>query len=284
MTDTYYPKSKMKYSTKSFTEMRDQFLKECWTEFRVELCLDTLVGGRPATPEMIEKWMNAVCKERSQEDRSKMINASKNLLPDRALLSDVVEDAEARSMTVFARHPKDRCLCLECRCLKAALKESANIVKPLVKDPTKKEEGNQGTNNLRSKVAERVFVVGDYAHILLNGKKIQEAPVESSEEKPKTNGIGVPLTEGAVLMDIPAEQRAIHVITQQGPRSALKKYEILRDVTVAFTVKILNDGVISEDQFRTILFYLENGGVGADRSQGFGQSQQQGTCCERIAA
>jgi hypothetical protein len=93
--------------------------------------------------------------------------------------------------------------------------------------------------NFKSKLAERVFV--EPAMILL-GKE----------------------PDGT-------DERVVHVMTAMGPRSSFKKYDYYDAPEISFTLKVLNDGVVTEHHLRTILEYAQDNGLGADRSQGFGQ-------------
>jgi hypothetical protein len=70
------------------------------------------------------------------------------------------------------------------------------------------------------------------------------------------------------------ESRPISVVTRQGPRTALKRYEYVNEAELQFAVVVLNDGVagtlLAEDDLRAILVFGEGLGLGADRSQGEG--------------
>jgi CRISPR/Cas system CSM-associated protein Csm4 (group 5 of RAMP superfamily) len=109
-----------------------------------------------------------------------------------------------------------------------------------------KESANVLKNNrlldikqLKSKLAERVFVYPD--HIRL--------------------GAGPDGTD----------QRVVHVMTAQGPRSSIKFFDYLNEPEIEFHLKVLKDNVVTESVLRTILEYAQENGLGADRSQGFGQ-------------
>ena len=65
-------------------------------------------------------------------------------------------------------------------------------------------------------------------------------------------------------------ERPIHVMTAQGPRDALKRTDVLIDVEILATVRVLNDGMVTPDVLKTILDYAVVNGLGADRSQGMG--------------
>jgi hypothetical protein len=125
--------------------------------------------------------------------------------------------------------------CLESRNLKAMFKESANIVKNM----TVLYERGKPVSFLRAKVAERVFV---------NPRFIRVAPMDS----------------------VMSAERPIHVMTRQGPRTALKRVDYVENVQFTCTVKVLNDGQIKDKTLRTMLDYAQDGGLGTDRSVGSG--------------
>lgn len=60
-------------------------------------------------------------------------------------------------------------------------------------------------------------------------------------------------------------------MTMQGPRSSLKLFDYIDQPTITFRLRVLNDGVFKEEMLKVILEYCQENGLGADRSQGFGQ-------------
>ena len=148
-------------------------------------------------------------------------------------LPDIADDREARSWTIFKRD--DRGLYLEGRCIKSGLKEAANIIKEMV-----------GIKALKSKVADQVFVVEDRCYFTRGGQPIKE---------------------------VTQEERAIHVMTASGPRNSLKRFDILYDVDMTFTVKMFAHGTVTEEALGFAILYLQDVGLGSDRSQGFGKNQ-----------
>jgi len=206
-----------------------------WTAFdsyRVAARIKNIVGGKPATEDMIEKWVNATCKAKTAEERAKIRDAHVGTLPDMA-----EEKADAQTV-VFARLPNGE-LAIEGRQIKAMLKESANIIKDIVPGG---KDGEAGQKALKSKVADQVFVVEEH----------------------------VPL---GVTEPTRREQRPIHVMTAQGPRTSIKRSEIVEGAEIQFTVKRRSGpGLgVSEKALLGILDYAQTVGLGADRSQGFGQ-------------
>ena len=66
------------------------------------------------------------------------------------------------------------------------------------------------------------------------------------------------------------DQRAVHVMTRQGPRSALKKFDYVEEPTITFQLEVLNDGVVTKQRLESVLEYCAKNGIGAMRSQGEG--------------
>lgn len=201
-------------------------------EYHVRMVIPELVGGVPKHKDLLKGWINATNKEKSDEDRQKLIEASITELPD---LSSEKED---KSWVGFKQD--DKGLYIEGRQVKAMLKESANIVKKEVPVPKNIEKSGKGIAALKSKVADHVFVVEDKIYL--------------GREKPDLQ-----------------EERPIHVMTAQGPRTSVKRSDIVKDVTIDFTVRRFCDTAVPEVSLFAILDYCRNLGLGADRSQGKGK-------------
>lgn len=60
-------------------------------------------------------------------------------------------------------------------------------------------------------------------------------------------------------------------MTRQGPRSALKRNDYVREPKLAFTLRVLDDKVITEDLLRDVLEYGGTHGIGAERGLGYGR-------------
>jgi len=73
-----------------------------------------------------------------------------------------------------------------------------------------------------------------------------------------------------IRAEVHVAERPIRVMTRQGPRTSLKRYEFADGVRLRFRLKLLDDGVVEERHLRRILDYLQESGLGADRSQGSG--------------
>jgi len=222
----------------NFQEFRKTFHRKLFDSYRVTIDLVDIAGGTPADPKMLEGWINATNKEKSAEDRAALVEATADELPV------IAGEQEAKSWVRFKRD--DRGPYIEGRCIKAALKECANIVKSAVKSRGKNGE-EAGTKNLKSKMAECVFVAEEKIYITDKG--------------------GNPISG-----DVPTEERPAHVMTAQGPRTSIKRTDVLRDVRIQFTARLAKTGAVSEAALFAALSYLEINGIGADRSQGRGRA------------
>lgn len=67
-----------------------------------------------------------------------------------------------------------------------------------------------------------------------------------------------------------SDERTVHVMTRQGPRSALKKFDYVEKPTITFRLEVLNDGIVTRHRLDTVLDYCAKNGLGAMRSQGEG--------------
>jgi len=200
--------------------------------YRVKLKAVELVGGTPKDPEMIKGWLGATCKAMAQEERAKIVEAKVEAM------AQVVEEEVEATGTTFLSDP-ELGLYIEGRQLKAMLKEAANIMRSTV--PSKKKDGERGIANLKSKMADHVFV--DEYRVFLNRQKVDKTI-----------------------------QRPIHIEDgPRGPRSAIKVSDIVENVELEFTIRRLRHGEVPEAALYLCLHYCENLGLGADRSQGFGK-------------
>lgn len=235
----------------SFADFKAQFQGTLFDEYQVNMALKDVAGGIPMHPELIAGWINATNAEKSEEERKKIIDATLETLPE------VSEEKEAKSWVGFKRD-KDGFLYIEGRCVKAMLKEAGNILKELVPNGGNQRGKNKGKEKgitaLKSKIADHVFVVENRIYFTRNGDRIKE-PDE-------------------------LEERPIHVLTPIGPRSSLKRTDILKDVDVEFHLRRLADDAVPEKALYACLVYAQQLGLGADRSQGRGVSKNIG--CEMV--
>ena len=208
-----------------------------WVHYRLTIHADDLAGGLPVDPRLIDAWQQAHWSKRPDV----VLQPGDPKTPEEAaartadLLSGVV--ADEAGWTTFPRDPVTKELCIEGRQIKAALKEAANICKGMEPFFVR---GKQVP--LRSKLAERVFVLE------------RLLPMSPSRTEPDDT-----------------IERPIHVMTAQGPRDALKRTDIVRNVVLGCTLRVLNDGLFTKGLLEGLLEYAGQNGLGADRSQGMGR-------------
>lgn len=218
----------------TFEKFRAQFERNIFDTYDVAIRLRDVAGGTPADPRLIEAWIKAMNKDKSDEERAKIVAATIEALPG------IVDSEASASWCRFKRDEKG--VYMEGRQIKAGLKEASNIIKSTLRD----KKGEKGITALKSKVAECVFVVDEKIYMLRDGQ---------------------PITG-----EIPTEERPIHVMTRQGPRTSLKRVDVLKDVEIKFAVRLALTGAVSEEALFGSLAYLQYLGLGADRSQGRGQA------------
>jgi len=72
------------------------------------------------------------------------------------------------------------------------------------------------------------------------------------------------------------EEKPIHVMTAQGPRTALKRFDYVNGVILKFEIWVLKTAPqesrhIGEEDLVKVLTFMQENGIGADRSQGEGK-------------
>ncbi len=217
---------------------------DLWKRYAVTLSIrNKVTGGIPTNPDLIKGWLQANMPLVAEEEKAKL--AEKTL----AELPAAVED-KAEAMWNTFKEDADG-IYFEGRNVKSMFKECANILREKLiasekagKAPDAKEKKSRFTN-LKSRLAERLFVEDDKIRFVRDGKPLLE--VDGDEE------------------------RAIHVMTAQGPRTALKRCDFVNGpVELSFTIRVMDDGVVDEDLVRVLLDFAGWNGLGAERSQGSG--------------
>jgi len=220
---------------------------DIWDYYALAFDLEDIAGGTPVDPRLIDKWQ-----EKNWNNKAKLLAAdpetgrpadpqSYQEAAERTKAMVPPAVAEEAGWTTFVRDPAGR-LCKESRDVKAMLKECANVMRPLIPVPNAK--GEEGIIPLRARLAEQVFV------------------------EPRLIPLQPERTEADDVLEKP-----IHVVTAQGPRDALKRTDICRrQVEIHCVLKVLRYRplIFTHAVLDQILFYAQDNGLGADRSQGFG--------------
>jgi hypothetical protein len=73
-----------------------------------------------------------------------------------------------------------------------------------------------------------------------------------------------------IQAEIQRDDRPLTVMTMQGPRTSIKRFEFAENVPLAFTLRTLDGGVATAENLEALLEYMALNGLGSDRSQGAG--------------
>lgn len=149
----------------------------------------------------------------------------------------MVDNVAEKSWIGFYRDEK-KGLYLEARCVKAAIKQCASVL-----GITKQKRGSK-----------QILHEGAEVKAMDGGNRLWLG-------KQEADGI---------------DERPIHVMTPQGPRTALKRGDYVEGVVLEFEIWVLTTAAqetrhIGEEQLRDILTLAQENGIGADRSQGKGK-------------
>lgn len=200
---------------------------------------DKLVGGIPGNPRLIEGWIakNAGLSTGSEENHALILRTLRELgeeIPDNISYEDLMavtaKVAKQSNSCMFKRDEEG--LYIEGRQLKAALKESTNVLYA-------GERWGATKKGPRSYLTERVFVDEDRLHL----------------------GVNEPDPDLLLMIG--------QVSGPTGTRSVLGYYETVTKCSINFTVRVVKD-LITDDQWAEVWTHAEANGLGALRSQGHG--------------
>jgi len=141
------------------------------------------------------------------------------------------EEAE-RGYATFKRD-EEGYIVYEGRCVRAHIKDCANAIQGLL-----------GIRALKSKVANRVYVEPRFIPLYDS---------ETGERKTEPDG---------------SEVRLVHAMTMRGPRSSVKTVDYVNEPTMRFTLRVLNDGLVSRELLEQIFEYGGEHGMGQERGAG----------------
>ena len=194
---------------------------------------DKLCGGIPKSPEAIDGWIRAVVENKNRLEQ--IIADTKIEMKTDALTDEQIEELKQACWIGFKSNGAG--LYIEGRQVKAMLKEAANVIK-----------NRLDMTAFKARVAERLFIRND------------------------TIPLGVDAPSGS-------HESMIHAMTASGPINALKRVDYVTQPTITFHLKALNEPFVNKkkeklpvlDALRLLLEYGSENGLGADRSQGYGQ-------------
>jgi hypothetical protein len=210
-----------------------------WTRFDIRFEFVTrLCGGVPADPEMVKRWLEA----RQPTNRPPQSKSIDEVAEE--VMASVPEDAEP-SLHCIQRH--EGRLVVGMRTLRGHIKDCSNILSSLYVGKVEKEK------SFAVKVKNAVYYPPE----------VYWVPIVRTET-------GEPITEPDGNYD-----KAIHIMTPQGPRSALKTVEYVEDASIVFPLQVLTTPggkmVVSETDLKTLFLYGGSHGYGPERGDGQGR-------------
>jgi hypothetical protein len=218
----------------------DRSADDDFARYRVELQVnDKIIGGIPKDPDTIRKWIESRIAQGADLALQQVVNetvAAMSTEGEPPAFGDVIDGVARQIEGGNGFKTVDGQLVYEGRCMKSALKEACNVAYPGKTWPDKPEGIRKG---LVRYLAERVFV------------EDQHIPLD------------VPHPSGT-------EQRIKHIMTQQGPRSAISVVDYVTKPKLTFTVAVLDDFLPAKAWAR-IWQCAEEIGIGADRARSDGK-------------
>jgi len=193
--------------------------KELWNVLKVRWDFEgRLCGSVPMQKDLVGPWLQSRMGEVDPEVEAEVL--------------ETIDEAQDRVTLGFQKDENG--IFVRGGTVKAHLKDSANQIKDIL-----------GIKNLRSKVANRIYVAEYRIYIERNGETLQEP--DSSFDQP------------------------IHVITPRGPRNSLKTIGFVEKAYFIFTVKLLQDKEITREVLQSIFEYGGLHGYGGERGMGEGR-------------
>ena len=189
-----------------------------WKNIEVKMVfLEKLCGSVPQNKEIVKRWLSV---------RKAPEGAEEEVL-------ETVEDNQEKVTLSFQKDEKG--IFLRGGTVKAHLKDCSNQIKDVL-----------GIKNLRSKIANKVFVQESRIYLKRN--------------------------DSEYVFEVDGEfDQPIHVITGLGPRSALKTIRFLTKPNIEFTLKILEDKEVDIKIIEKIFEYGSIHGFGGERGMGEGR-------------
>lgn len=203
-----------------------------WKRYEVELqMIGRFAASLPKRREEIQAMLENRMPSKPPENFTPIAELTEEVAEKVATPAEGEEEAEELKFGWATFPQNDEGLYYEGRCIRGHLKDCANQIKDVIKPEVRA---------LKAKVANKVYVMTDI--IPLDAKEIAGT-----------------------------EQRFVQVMTRQGPRSTIKYVDYLEKPTLKFRLKVLDDGIITEEILTSIFEYGAIHGLGQERSQGWGR-------------
>ena len=225
----------------------DDLTDAMYTRYEVKLqFLDKIMGGTPQKPDLIAGWIRSKMGLGPDSDAELASIVRQTLLdlgvetPENATLDEIVKASEKvgaeRHGNTFKRDTFG--LYVETRQIKSGLKEAVAVL-------YSGDRWGKTRKGPKNALSEWVFVEGQKVHL------------------GRTEPDGTWTQHGVVS-------------GPQGSRSTLTQYDYCEQPEISFVIRSLIDPIdgkerISAEQWRMVLLYLQDSGLGALRSQSHGQ-------------
>jgi hypothetical protein len=216
-----------------------------WNTYRVTIASrERIVGGIPIVPEgadradIYEKWARGQGVEQDP-DFEEPLHAALAVDPDMPV---ALAEEDVQGLETGFRHDAGG-IYIEARQLKALLREAA-----------------QRLGLIKTKRGARQVIQHDLHVRALDGsQKLRLHDATTMEVLTAPTG---------------KDRRPISVVTRQGPRTSIKRFDYVADAIILAELRVLaggvGDGILGEQELRAMLELGQELGLGADRSQGEG--------------
>lgn len=214
-----------------------------WTTYRVRMeFLTKLCGGVPANPDLQKRWLEAR-KPENRPPQSKSIDEIASEVYETTTAAGVA--TEEMTLHVFQRH--GGALAVGMRTVRGHIKDISTVLSSLYV----------------GKIAgERSFAVR-VKNAVYYPPEVYWIPVLDART-------GKPIMEPTGRYD-----KAIHMMTPQGPRSAIKTLEYVEGAAIEFPLLVMTQPsgklVVSEADLKTVFTYGGTHGYGPERGDGEGR-------------
>jgi hypothetical protein len=221
-----------------------------YTRYQAEIqVVDKMIGGIPKNPDTIKQWLKARLDVGDQEliQLTRETAMEMKAVNDETPSIDTLVDEVARKFEGGQGFKTvDGQLVYEGRCMKAALKEAMNVAYPGTSFPGKPKQVNKE---------------GKEADLVRKGLLRFGAETIFVEENYIPLGVSEPSG---------TEQRIKHIVTPQGPRSAITVVDYVEKPKLSCTIRVMDD-FLPPEAWGRIWSILENIGLGTDRARSDGK-------------
>ncbi len=202
--------------------------------FNKEDASSRIMGGIPKEDAVVEAWLDK--SKMTDKQYEKRIEKGEKLRPLAEIKEEVLQNTQAMEDKVHVGFLYDNeGIYAREHQIKAHLKDCANQLKGVLE-----------VKALKSKLANRVYVMKEKNYFTKNG------------------GVCVKKADGCW-------EHGIRVMGPLGERSALKRNDYIENAILNFTIRVLNDRVITSDILTAILEYGGEHGIFSERGMGYGK-------------